>query len=234
MGVQVWVRRDRADAAAATEAVSEATIDERSDSGPAAPVRAAPELAAPEWVALQGRMAQCTACALHGERARCVLGVGARPTDWMVVGPAPRIAEERQGEACADAAGRLLEAMLGAVGRQRREVYLTPVVKCRCPDGRDPQPAELSACAAFLEHEVAAVRPKVILALGGVAAGGLLGHPEPLEGLRGRVHRYGQSGIALVVTHEPAFLLGQPQAKRQAWEDLLLACETVRATRPQT
>jgi uracil-DNA glycosylase len=180
-----------------------------------------------DWESLEARAGACTRCPLHGGRTRVVFGVGDRRADWLIVGEAPGAEEDRRGEPFVGRAGKLLDAMLLAVGLARRQVYIANVVKCRPPENRDPRPEEAASCAPFLERQIELLRPKVMLAVGKVAAQRLLGMDAPVGQLRGRIHRYGPAGIPLVVTWHPAYLLRRPEAKAGAWRDLVLAASAV-------
>jgi DNA polymerase len=193
---------------------------------------AAPTLVTLDWPALDARVAACRACALCAGR-RGVPGSGHRQADWMVVGGAPEAADEAGGTPYAGRRGELLDNMLRPLGLARgasdpaRQPWLTHAVKCRPPDDRAPEAAEVASCTPFLMREVELVRPRIVLALGRQAAQALLGRDEPLGRLRGQVHR--SAGVPVVVTHEPAFLLRQPQLKAEAWDDLCLALEAARS-----
>lgn len=194
---------------------------------PAAPVRSVPATPATDpaaaWQALHAQIAACTACGLSRSRSHTVPGVGDREADWMVIGEAPGAEEDARGEPFVGPAGKLLDAMLQAVGRSRRRgVYITNIVKCRPPNNRDPAPQEAQACAGFLQRQIALVRPKLILAVGKVAAHNLLERDDPVGRLRGRVWQW-QGRVPVVVTYHPAYLLRSPLEKRKAWDDLCLA-----------
>jgi DNA polymerase len=190
-------------------------------------------LATLDWPGLEARVAACRACSLCAGR-RGVAGNGHRQADWMVVGGAPEAADEAAGTPYAGRRGELLDNMLRPLGLARgggdpvRQPWLTHAVKCRSPADRAPEPAEVASCAPLLRREVELVRPRIVLALGRQAALALLGRDEPLGRLRGEVHRLADA--AVVVTHEPAVLLRQPQLKAEAWDDLCLALEAVRET----
>ena len=177
------------------------------------------------WPALEAAVAGCVACPLHHSRRRTVFGAGARDAGWMVIGEGPGANEDRQGEPFVGRAGRLLGAMLFAVGLSREEVFITNTVKCRPPGNRDPEPAETERCGPFLDRQIELVEPRVILAVGRVAAQAILDTGAPLGRLRGREHPYPRGGrrIPVVATYHPAYLLRTPTAKRFAWEDLCLA-----------
>lgn len=180
------------------------------------------------WEALEAAVAVCTLCPLHAGRIRTVFGVGNRQADWLIIGEAPGAEEDRKGEPFVGRAGKLLDAMLEAIGQSRAEVYIANVVKCRPPENRDPRPEEAASCAPFLDRQIALLAPRVILAVGRVAAQRLLGTDTPVGRLRGRVHCYGATGIPLVVTWHPAYLLRRPDAKADAWRDLVLASSAAR------
>lgn len=170
------------------------------------------------WDELQAEVAACTACPLHQTRTQTVFGVGDRTAAWMVIGEAPGEQEDLQGEPFVGRAGLLLNEMLRAIGLQRQQVYIANILKCRPPKNRDPQPEEVAACESFLQRQLALIRPKIILAVGRIAAQNLLKTAAPIGKLRGTVHDY--QGIPMVVTYHPAYLLRTPLEKRKAWDDL--------------
>jgi len=168
-------------------------------------------------------VAECRSCEeLAASRTQTVFGVGNPNADWLVIGEAPGADEDRQGEPFVGRAGQLLNAMLAAVGLGREQVYIANVLKCRPPNNRDPKAEEAAACAGFLQRQIALIQPKLILVVGRIAAQNLLDTDAPIGTLRGRVHRL-ESGVPVVVTYHPAYLLRSPQEKRKAWADLCLA-----------
>ena len=196
---------------------------------------------ATDWPALHRAVLQCQACGLCAGRRAPVLGAGVagRQADWLVLGEPPDEEEERAGAPFAGAQGQLLDNMLHAIGLERNGTgaggaWLSKVVKCRPARPRNPEPAELRACQAFLRAEIDLVRPRIILAMGRFAAQSLLldGMPDvattPLGKLRGRVHRY--QGLPLVVTYAPDALLRTPADKAKAWTDLCLARQALALT----
>lgn len=224
MGIPAWARRaDRVLPGAPSPAMKSAGTppDEPAPPGEAA-IR---ELG---WEALEARVSGCTRCPLHAGRTRTVFGVGNRNADWLVIGEAPGAEEDRQGEPFVGRAGKLLDAMLAALGYVRDQVYIANVVKCRPPENRDPRPDEAASCAPYLDRQIELLGPKVILAVGRVAAQRLLRADTPVGRLRGRVYRYGPAEIPLVVTWHPAYLLRRPEAKADAWRDLVLAAGAAR------
>lgn len=176
-----------------------------------------------DWTALASQVEACTRCGLHECRTRTVFGVGDRNADWLVVGEAPGADEDRQGEPFVGRAGQLLNAMLRGIGLAREQVYIANVLKCRPPNNRDPAPAEVAQCLPYLEQQIALIQPRIMLAVGRIAAQNLLATDTPIGKLRGRVHAFGEQRIPLVVTYHPAYLLRSPTEKRKAWEDLKFA-----------
>ncbi|MEW6133393.1 MAG: uracil-DNA glycosylase [Pseudomonadota bacterium] len=183
-----------------------------------------------DWAQLKEAVANCTACDLHKTRTQGVFGVGDEKAEWLIIGEAPGADEDAQGEPFVGQAGKLLDAMLAAIGLKRGEnVYIANVLKSRPPGNRNPTPEEVAACMPYLERQIQLIRPKIILALGRFAAQSLLHTDEAIGRLRGRVHRY--QGIPLVVTYHPAYLLRNLPDKEKAWEDLCLARETMNNTK---
>jgi len=186
-----------------------------------------------DWDSLSQAVVSCTACKLHQTRTQGVLGVGDRHAEWLIVGEAPGADEDAQGEPFVGQAGKLLDAMLAAIGLKRGEnVYITNVLKSRPPGNRNPEPDEIAACLPYLLSQIELIRPKIILALGRFAAQNLLQTDETIGRLRGRVHRF--QGIPLVVTYHPAYLLRNLPDKARAWEDLCLARRTLSSLTPES
>ena len=218
MDIQEWVSRAAARGRAAPASAGDSRPADDATGGPPAG-----DAMALDWEALQQRVAGCTACDLHRTRTQTVFGVGNRRASWMFIGEAPGADEDRQGEPFVGRAGQLLNLMLQAIGLKREEVYIANILKCRPPNNRDPRPEEVACCEPFLMRQVQLIQPRIMLALGRIAAHNLLKTDIPLARLRGRVHRYGEMGIPLVVTYHPAYLLRTPLDERKAWEDLLFA-----------
>jgi DNA polymerase len=178
-----------------------------------------------DWPELESRVAHCERCPLHATRTRPVFGVGSRQAQWLIVGEAPGAEEDARGEPFVGRAGQLLNSMLRAVGLKREEVYIANVLKCRPPGNRDPAPLEAAECLPYLEQQIALLNPKIMLAVGRIAAQNLLRTESPLGRLRKQVHRFGRSQVPLIATYHPAYLLRAPAEKRKAWEDLKFARE---------
>ena len=184
------------------------------------------------WAELEREVAACRNCRLHSTRTQTVFGVGNRQAQWLIVGEAPGADEDRQGEPFVGRAGQLLNEMLLAVGLQRNEVYIANILKCRPPENRDPRPDETTACKPYLQRQIGLIRPRLIVAVGRIAAQNLLGDESPPGRLRGRVHHYGSDATPVVVTYHPAYLLRSPAQKSKAWEDLCLARRIAREAAP--
>ena len=220
IGIDVWVPRARA---ASGPAAAGPTPVEPTPAEPT-PVELPPAELAARWSALRAEVMSCTRCPLHATRTQGVFGVGPARSDWLVIGEAPGAEEDRRGEPFVGAAGQLLDRMLAAIGLDRtRNVYIANVLKSRPPGNRDPRPEEVAACLPYLLGQIALLRPRVMLAVGRIAAQNLLATDAPLARLRGRVHHFGELNTPLVVTYHPAYLLRTPGDKRKAWEDLKFA-----------
>lgn len=231
LGVQVWVPRgsDRGGEdvdvslprnlpeppPAVSAPVSEVRVTERSTAP--APLVEVPR----DWTGLRAMVADCTRCKLCATRTQAVFGVGPEQATLMVVGEGPGADEDAQGEPFVGRAGKLLDEMLAAIGRSRREnTFIANVVKCRPPGNRDPEPDEAEACRPYLEQQIRLVKPRLIVALGRVAAQRLLSTDQPLGKLRGPMHHYGPDRTPLLITYHPAYLLRSPREKAKSWEDL--------------
>ena len=209
MGIDVWLPRDQQDVK---------RLDTDSPDAGVAPS----EL---DWDALQQCVADCTRCELAASRTQTVFGVGNHDADWLIIGEAPGAEEDRRGEPFVGRAGQLLDQMLQAIGQSRDRVFIANILKCRPPDNRDPKPAEAAACRGYLERQIALVQPKIILAVGKIAAQNLLACNDPVGRMRGKAHALGE--IPLVVTYHPAYLLRSPSQKKKVWSDLCLAARLV-------
>jgi uracil-DNA glycosylase family 4 len=175
-------------------------------------------------------LGDCTRCKLHQQgRKQIVFGVGNPRADLMFVGEGPGADEDAQGEPFVGRAGQLLNNMIKAMGLRREDIYIANVVKCRPPGNRTPERDECETCSPFLMRQIAAIKPKVIVALGAVSAKNLLAINAPMSELRGRFYDFIPTGVGsdpewrgakLAVTYHPAFLLRDPRQKGEAWKDL--------------
>ena len=202
MGIDVWLPRDSEEAAPTLEMAE-----------------AAPE--AMDWDSLRQAVSVCTLCGLSQSRTNTVFGIGNPEADWLIVGEAPGAEEDRRGEPFVGRAGKLLDEMLRAIGQRREDVFIANILKCRPPNNRDPKADECTSCRPYLERQIELVQPRIILAVGRVAAQNLLGSDDPVGRMRGRPHQL--DGIPLVVTYHPAYLLRSPSQKNKSWQDLCLA-----------
>lgn len=171
---------------------------------------------------LASTVAGCTACPLRQTCTQTVFGVGDQNADWLYIGEGPGASEDALGEPFVGQAGKLLDNMLAAIGLKRgRNVYITNIVKCRPPNNRNPSDEEARQCAPYLARQIELIRPKLIIALGKVAAQNLLNSDDSIANLRGKIHDF--KGIPLIVTYHPAYLLRALPEKAKAWKDLCMA-----------
>ncbi len=179
-----------------------------------------PNVSEMDWPTLHQQVANCQQCDLRAGCTQTVFGVGNPQADIMFIGEAPGAEEDRQGEPFVGRAGRLLNEMLRALKLQRHEVYIANVIKCRPPGNRDPHINEVAHCEPYLKRQVELVQPKVMVALGRIAAQNLLKSEQSLGKMRNQVFHYGEGQTPVVVTYHPAYLLRNPIDKRKAWQDL--------------
>jgi uracil-DNA glycosylase len=173
-----------------------------------------------DWEVLATEVAGCRACGLCQTRTQTVFGIGDRQAKLMLIGEAPGVDEDRAGEPFVGRAGQLLNLMLAAIGLNREQVYIANILKCHPPGNRDPSPEETLRCEPFLQRQIELVGPKLLLAVGRVAAQTLLGSGTAVGRLRGQWFEFGDNPIPLTVTYHPAYLLRSPDQKALAWQDL--------------
>ncbi len=178
------------------------------------PMFSKPESLEEIWAELKG----CKRCKLAPTRLNIVFGSGNPHADLMFVGEAPGSEEDEQGLPFVGRAGQLLTRIIEAMEMNRDDVYICNIIKCRPPDNRNPEADEIAACESFLFRQIAAVKPKVICALGAFGAQTLLRTTETIGRLRGHLRDYGEA--KLMVTYHPAYLLRNPYEKRKVWEDM--------------
>ena len=216
MGIRSWVPRD-------TESDTQPPFesgDPRDDL----------QLDVSAWTKLAEQVSTCTRCDLHQTRTQTVFGTGNQQADWLIIGEAPGADEDRQGEPFVGRAGLLLNEMLLAAGYGREDVYIANILKCRPPGNRNPRPEEVACCHDYLQRQIDLVDPRIILAVGGIAAHNLLNTDTQVGRLRGVLHHYGERKIPLIVTYHPAYLLRSLLEKRKVWADLQFALQVFRAT----
>ena len=227
IGIPVWVRRSvvraarrdepspaAAPSATAVEAAPAATAAATTTAAPASPAPGALE-------SIDAQVRDCRKCELHRTRTHTVFGVGRPDADCMFIGEAPGAEEDARGEPFVGRAGKLLDAMLAAIGLKRGDVYIANIVKCRPPLNRDPHTDEIAACSGYLRRQIEAVSPRLLVATGRVAAQSLLATTKPIGRLRGRTYRYGEDRLPVIVMYHPAYFLRSPLEKRKGWDDLV-------------
>jgi DNA polymerase len=192
--------------------------------------QAIPECSTLDTPALTQMVLQCHACDLCAGRRQPLFGQGAASARLMVVGEAPSSEEDRRATLLVGEEGRLLSSMLFAAGYAPAEVWVTHLLKCAPPGGREPLAEERQSCLPYLKRQIELVQPEVILALGRTVAQSLLESHASLLKLRGSVHSYGDRSIPLVVTFSPAYLIRSPVAKAGAWKDLQQVIERLKLT----
>lgn len=229
MGVETYVRRRTTamqPTLAAAEPMPPPPVTVEPVSAPPVAAAVAADVRSMSWDDLSTAVRDCRACGLRAGCTQTVFGVGQRTAELLVVGEGPGADEDAKGEPFVGRAGQLLDSMLFAINRHRRPednqhaVFIANVVKCRPPNNRDPAPEEAAACRPYLERQIELVQPKLILAVGRIAAQGLLQSDLPISKLRGPLHSYGAAQIPVLVTYHPAYLLRSPREKARAWEDL--------------
>lgn len=213
MGIQVWIERKRTgDSKKGTFA---------NDNAMSIKLTREQKIATLNWEELRLAVTDCKACELYKTRINPVFGVGNQQADLLVIGEAPGANEDKQGEPFVGRGGQLLTNMLLAIGLKREDIYIANILKSRPPNNRDPLPEEVKTCTPFLLRQISLIKPKLILAVGRIAAHYLLATNASMASLRGNLFHYGVNGIPLLVTYHPAYLLRSPREKRKAWQDLL-------------
>jgi DNA polymerase len=213
LGIDVWLDRNQPQAAREGEQKAPST-------------RTAKQLRTAtrdDWSALQKQVVECRQCELHSGRKQTVFGVGDQQADWLIIGEAPGAEEDKLGEPFVGRAGKLLNSMLEAIGLSRSQVYIANILKCRPPNNRDPKPDEVAHCETYLKKQIEFIQPRIILAVGRIAAQNLLKVDTPIGKMRGQLYQYPGTAIPLVVTYHPAYLLRSPAEKRKTWQDLQMA-----------
>jgi DNA polymerase len=215
MGIDVWVSRNK-------PLVEYQQADNKADFQDGEPF----DSIAKQWTFLENEVAECQKCSLCKSRTQTVFGLGNTNADWMLIGEAPGQNEDLEGKPFVGPAGKLLTEMIRAIGLERDAVYIANILKCRPPNNRDPKNEEVETCNDYLQRQIKLVQPKIILAVGRIAAQTLLKTNESLAKLRGKTHQL--NAIPLVVVYHPAYLLRSLLEKRKAWQDLQLAMKQIR------
>ena len=202
--------------------------ESRADKAPGQDAAVAAPIASLDWPALRAQVAGCQVCSLHKTRTQTVFGVGDVNAQLMIIGAAPGEDEDLQGEPFVGRAGQLLNEMLFAMGLKREQIYIANILKCRPPNDRDPLVEEAAKCKPYLLRQIEWVQPRLILAVGRVAAQNLLQSDVAIGELRGKVHDLPGAKVPLVATYHPADLLRSPLEKRKVWNDLRLVMQCMR------
>jgi len=176
-----------------------------------------------DWQALRSHVAECQSCDLSKTRTQTLFGSGSQTASLMIIGGAPNLTDEQQGDVFSGEAGKLLGAMLKAMGFQRNEVYLSNIVKCKAPENQEPSEQQAASCESYLLRQISLLKPKLILALGNAAAQSLLKTKSTMSRLRGQLHYIDGISSPVLISYHPTYLLAAPNEKRKAWEDLQLA-----------
>jgi len=179
------------------------------------------------WKVLEKNVSSCQQCSLHESRTQTVFGVGDINADWLFIGEAPGKDEDIKGEPFVGRAGRLLNEIIFASGLSRESVFIANILKCRPPNNRDPKQEEVESCFVYLKKQIELINPKIIIAVGKIAAQQLLDTDQTMADLRGSTHFFGENNIPLVVIYHPAYLLRSPTQKSKVWSDILLAQDSI-------
>lgn len=175
------------------------------------------------WQELAKQVSECQLCELSKTRKQTIFGEGSQKAALMIIGNAPTVEDEQQGNMFSGEPGKLLTAMLKAMGYQRNDVYVSSIVKCKTHENQEPSEEQASSCEAYLLRQISLLKPKLILALGNAAAQQLLKSKSTMSRLRGQLHYVDNISAPIIVSYHPTYLLAAPNEKRKAWQDLQLA-----------
>lgn len=224
MGIDVWVEREPARADVIIKEVSSAEVPHVEVTvEKAAPLTDNHSVETLDWQGLRSLVSKCQACELSKVRKQTVFGEGNQTAPLMIIGDAPTEEDDKQGMVFSGEAGKLLTAMLKAMGYQRNDVYISNIVKCRTTQNQEPTENEAVACEPYLLRQINLLQPKLILALGSVAAHRLLKSKSTMARLRGQLHYVDGINAPVLVSYHPAYLLRAANEKRKAWDDLQMA-----------
>lgn len=242
MGIDVWVEREptRVDLiniepeSPLSKSINEvSSLEESLVENPTATtsILAEHSLETLDWQELRSVVSKCQACELSKVRKQTVFGEGSQTASFMIIGDVPSEEDDQHGQILSGEAGKLLTAMLKAMGYQRNDVYISNIVKCRTTLNQDPTENETVACAPYLLRQIKLLQPRLILALGTVAAQRLLKSKSTMARLRGQLHYSDGIDAPILVSYHPAYLLRAPNEKRKAWDDLQMAMKELGLTR---
>ena len=181
-----------------------------------------------DWQALRLHVAECKLCDLSKTRVQTIFGSGDQTASLMIIGNAPTIEDEKSGDAFSGEAGKLLTAMLKAMGYQRDNVYISNIVKCKTTENQEPSEEQAISCEPYLLRQISLLQPKLILALGNAAAQRILKSKSTMSRLRGQLHYVDGINAPILVSYHPTYLLAAPNEKRKAWEDLQIAMKELK------
>jgi len=221
LGIHDFYRRETSVNSSGLEVQQDASLPSHSEAALTSFPGVTSEEMTPEKAlrAIREDIGDCTRCVLHQQgRKQIVFGTGNPRADLMFIGEAPGADEDQQGEPFVGRAGQLLNNMISAMGIRREDVYIANIIKCRPPGNRTPEREECDTCSPFLMRQIEVVKPKMIVALGAIAAKTLLGVNDSMINLRGRIYDYRNTKLA--VTYHPAYLLRDPRQKKETWKDL--------------
>lgn len=222
MGIDVWCRKGLNKSNSKNAPISETDFEPEIENDSAFDFAAhVKKVAKMPLDKLEKTVSGCVLCALHKSRTQTVFGVGNINADVMFIGEAPGANEDLQGEPFVGKAGMLLNEMLRSIGLQRTDVYIANILKCRPPNNRDPAGPEVKMCTPYLQRQIALIKPKMLVAVGRIAAQFLLNTTESMARLRGRNYSYGENQTPLLITYHPAYLLRSPGEKSKAYLDFL-------------
>lgn len=234
MGIDIWLERKPFVKNPVTECpVTEevevkaspvTTVEEKTSSEKVNQVN----IASLDWNSLKNQVAECQLCPLSEIRTQALLGTGNQDAALMIVGDAPTAEDEQQGDVFSGQSGKLLTAMLKAMGYQRSDVYLSNIVKCKTVENQEPSEEQASSCEDYLLRQISLVKPQLILALGSTAAQRLLKSKSNMSRLRGQLHYIDDITAPILVSYHPTYLLAAANEKRKAWQDLQLAMKELK------
>ena len=216
MGIDVWI--ERSPSLKSVQPVSEATAEPETSL----------DIESLDWQALRSVVAECQNCELAKTRSQTIFGAGKQTASLMILGDAPTEEDEQQGEPFSGEPGKLLTAMLKAMGYKRSDVYILNTVKCKTAQNKEPSVDEAISCEPYLIRQINLLQPELILALGNFTAQRLLKTKSTLGRLRGQLHHVDGINAPIVVSYHPAYLLRAANEKRKAWEDLQLAMKELK------
>ena len=188
------------------------------------------DIATLNWQSLPKVIEECQYCDLSRSRRQTVFGSGNQTASLMIIGDMPSEQDEKDGDVFSGQAGKLLTAMLKAMGYQRSDVYISNIVKCRTPENQEPDVEQTTSCEPYLLREIGLLQPKLILALGSIAAQRLLKSKSTMGRLRGQLHYADGIQAPILISYHPTYLLAAPNEKRKAWEDLQIAMKELKLT----